>query len=150
MTHKEVTLTSQIQTSSFPVVLIFPQRILCFLMVNKPVQPDDNSSLSLECKCHVFRDGETVRHRPPTAPLSESETGRLMPLYLYHSSFPGGGDGKASACNVRDPGSIAGSGRSPGEGSGNPLQYSLLGKVHGWRSLVGYSPWGRKESDTTE
>ena len=37
--------------------------------------------------------------------------------------FPGGADGKASACN---------------------------GKSHGWRSLIGYSPWGRKESDTTE
>ena len=36
------------------------------------------------------------------------------------------------------------------EGTGNPLQYSCLEKSHGWRSLVGYSPWGRKESDTTE
>ena len=42
-----------------------------------------------------------------------------------------------------------GSGRSPGEGNGNPLQYSCL-EIHGWRSLVGYSPWGRKESDTTK
>ena len=40
--------------------------------------------------------------------------------------FPGGSDGKAPACNVGDPGSIPGSGRSPGEGSGNPLQYSCL------------------------
>ena len=41
-------------------------------------------------------------------------------------SFPGGSDGKASACNVGDPGSIPGLGRSPGEGNGNPLQYSCL------------------------
>ena len=40
--------------------------------------------------------------------------------------FPGGSDGKASAYNARDPGSIPGSGRSPGEGNGNPLQYSCL------------------------
>ena len=40
--------------------------------------------------------------------------------------FPGGSDGKASACNVGDPGSIPGSVRSPGEGNGNPLQYSCL------------------------
>ena len=40
--------------------------------------------------------------------------------------FPGGSDGKASACNAGDPGSIPGSGRSPGEGNGNPLQYSCL------------------------
>ena len=37
-----------------------------------------------------------------------------------------GSDGKASACNVGDRGSIPGSGRSPGEGNGNPLQYSYL------------------------
>ena len=35
-------------------------------------------------------------------------------------------DSKASACSARDPGSIPGSGRSPGEGNGNPLQYSCL------------------------
>ena len=43
--------------------------------------------------------------------------------------FPGGSDGKKkkkSACNVRDPGSIPRSGRSPGKGHGNPLQYSCL------------------------
>ena len=40
--------------------------------------------------------------------------------------FPGGLDGKESACNAGDPGSIPGLGRSPGEGNGNPLQYSCL------------------------
>ena len=40
--------------------------------------------------------------------------------------FPGGSDGKESACKVGDPGLIPGSGRSPGEGSGYPLQYSGL------------------------
>ena len=62
----------------------------------------------------------------------------------------GGLDSKESACNAGDPGSIPGSGRSPGEGNDNPLPYSCLGKSHGQRSLVGYSPWGHKESDTTE
>ena len=42
-----------------------------------------------------------------------------------------------------------GLGGSPGEGDGNPLQY-LPGEFQGQRSLAGYSPWGRKESDTTE
>ena len=41
--------------------------------------------------------------------------------------FPGGSDGKESACNAGDLGSILGSGRSPGEGNCNPLQYSCLG-----------------------
>ena len=40
--------------------------------------------------------------------------------------------------------------KSPGEGNGNPLQYSWPGKSHEQSSLVGYSPWGHKESDTTE
>ena len=43
------------------------------------------------------------------------------------SGFPGGSGGKASACNEGDLGSIPGLGRSPGEESGNPLQYSYLG-----------------------
>ena len=42
--------------------------------------------------------------------------------------FPGSSDSKASACNAGDPGSIPGSGLSPGEGNGNPLQYSCLEK----------------------
>ena len=66
--------------------------------------------------------------------------------------FPGISDGKESACNAGDLGSIPGSGRSPGEGNGNPLQV-LAWKTHEWRSLAGlagYSPWGRKESDPTK
>jgi len=63
--------------------------------------------------------------------------------------FLGGSDSKESACNAGDLGLIPGLGRSPGEGHGNPLQYSYLENPHGPRSLAGYSPWGRKESDTT-
>ena len=63
--------------------------------------------------------------------------------------FPGGSDGKASAYNEGNQGSIPGSGRSPGEGNGNPLQYSCLEKSHGQGSLVDYSPWVHKESDFT-
>ena len=44
----------------------------------------------------------------------------------FITCFPGGSEVKASACNVGDLGSISGSGRSPGEGNGNPLQYSCL------------------------
>ena len=52
--------------------------------------------------------------------------------------------------DIRDVGSIPGLGRSPGGGHGNPLWYSCLENPHGQRSLVSYSPWGRKELDTTE
>ena len=46
--------------------------------------------------------------------------------YILEQAFPGGSDGKESAHNAGDPGLIPGLGRSPGEGNGNPLQYSYL------------------------
>ena len=64
--------------------------------------------------------------------------------------FPDGSDGRESACNVGDLVSIPGFGRSPGGGHGKPLQYSSLENPHGQGNLVGYNPWGCKESDTTE
>ena len=56
----------------------------------------------------------------------------------------------ASVGVARDVGLIPGSGRSPGVGNGNPLQYFLPGKFHRQRNLVGYSPWVCKELDMTE
>ena len=64
--------------------------------------------------------------------------------------FSGGSEVKASAWNVGDPGLIPESGRSPGEGNGKPTPVLFPGESHGGKSLVGYSPRGRKESDTTE
>ena len=66
-----------------------------------------------------------------------------------------GSDGKESACNAGDLGSIPGSGSSPGEGNGHPLWYSCLenpmnGAACRLQSVVDYSLWGRKEPDTTE
>ena len=61
-------------------------------------------------------------------------TGSTLCVYIHRWL-----SSKESACN-----SIPGSGRSPREGNGNPLQYSCLEKSHGQRSLAGYSPWGRK------
>ena len=69
---------------------------------------------------------------------------------LKKFSLPGGSDGKEYACNAGDPGPIPGLRRSPGGGHGNPLQYSCLDNPHAQKSLVGYSPWGHKESDMTE
>ena len=51
---------------------------------------------------------------------------RRILYQLSCQGFPGGSEGKASACNAGDLGLIPGSGRSPGEGNGNPLQYSCL------------------------
>ena len=104
--------------------------------------------------------------------MQETQETQIQSLGLedhreLETAISGGSEVKASACNTGDRGSILGSGRSLGEGNGNPLQYSCLenpmeggtwwtvflpGQSHAWRSLVGYSysPRSRKESDTTE
>ena len=73
----------------------------------------------------------------------QGDTRSLLPRWLT---------GKEPTCQgrrQRDMGSIPGSGRSPGGGHGNSLQYSCLENPHGQRSLVCYSPWVT-ESDTTK
>ena len=70
--------------------------------------------------------------------------GRAIVDKMTSLGFPGGSDSKEFACNAGDLGSIPGLRRSPGGGHSNPLQYSCQ------RSLAGYSPWGHKESDTSE
>ena len=72
-----------------------------------------------------------------------------MQYSTINYDFPGGSDSKETTSSARDLGSIPGLGRSPGGGHGNPLQYFCLENAHGQRSLVGYHPWGLKESDTT-
>ena len=73
----------------------------------------------------------------------------LLQQYLSHyillsTGFPGGSDGKASACNVGDPSSIPGSGRVPWRRKWQPTPVLLPGKFYGLRSLVGYSPWDHR------
>ena len=64
-------------------------------------------------------------------------------FFFIYLDFTGSSYGKESACNAGDPGLISGSGRSPGEGNGNLLQYPCLKNSMD-------RPWGCKESDTTE
>ena len=73
----------------------------------------------------------------------------IEPFCFTLAGFLGGSAGKESACSAGDLGSIPGLGRSPGDGNGNPLQYSCLGNPMGrgaWRATV----HGVAESDTTE
>ena len=70
----------------------------------------------------------------------------------HTSCCPGGTSGKELDCQCRRPtdtGSIPGSGRSPGGGNGNHSSF-LAWRIPGQRSLVGYSPWGSQELDTTD
>ena len=63
----------------------------------------------------------------------------VYPALSVELGFPGGSGGKEAACNVVDPSSIPGSRRSPGEGNGNPLQYSCLERRMdrgAWRAAV--------------
>ena len=75
-----------------------------------------SSSLTFLASTHMQRSRDRLRER-------EAELLRTPPP---HGGFPGGSEGKVSACKAGDLGSIPGSGRSPGEGNGNPLQYSRL------------------------
>jgi len=89
----------------------------------------------------------------PGSGRSPGEGAGYLPIPIF-MGFLGGSYGKEPACNatcnVGNLGSILGLGRSPGGGHSNPLQRSYLENPHGGRSLEGYSPWGHKESDTTE
>ena len=71
-------------------------------------------------------------------------------INLLRHLRPADSYGKEPAFNAEDLGSTPGLRRSPGGGYDNPLQYSCLENPHGQRYLVGYSPWGRKESYMTE
>ena len=67
----------------------------------------------------------------------------------WSGNFPGGSDSKEYACNAGDPGSISGWGRSLEKGKATHFRI-LAWRIPWQRSLVGCSPWGCKESDTTE
>ena len=70
-------------------------------------------------------------------------------LRIY-MDFSGGSESKECACKAGDTGSILVSGRFPWRKKWQPTPVFLPGESHGQRSLVGYSPWGRKKLDTTE
>ena len=90
---------------------------------------------------------ETERQAPILADLCVRHPGRAQQCFNKPSSWY---RGKESACQCRRPRFDPWVGKTPGEGNGSPLQYSCPGKSHGQRSLAGYSPWGHKESETTE
>ena len=80
----------------------------------------------------------------------EAQEGGDICIYLWLIDFPGGSDGKSICLQCRRPGFDPWVGKIPWRRQWHPTPLLLPGKSHGRRSLVGYSPWGHKESHTTE
>ena len=105
---------------------------------------------------NVFQSSCTILHshqqfiRVPVALHFTSTFLFLIIVILVDMGFPGDSHGKESTYNAGDPGLIPELGRSPRGGHGNPLKYSCLENPHEQKNLASYSPWGHKESDTTE
>ena len=96
-----------------------------------------------EQKTHswLLPKGPTSIHPHIGVEVSSFEFGRSI---NFKWGFSAVSDDKESACGAGDMGLICGSGRSPGEGNGYPFQNILAWRIHGQRSLAGYSPWGHK------
>ena len=107
--------------------------------------------------CYKHRHKSTGEARGSSYNLLAKD-GSLEPDSLGQNSdnsgywwvFPAGSDGKESACNAGEPGSIPGSGRFPWRRKRLPTLVFLPGEFQGQMSLEGSSPWGHKESDMTE
>ena len=82
--------------------------------------------------------------------LQKKKSAYVLYYFYMHIHFPGGSDGKESACKAGDPGSNPWIGTILWRRKWQPTPVFLPGESHGQRSLVGDSPWGHKESDTAE
>ena len=80
------------------------------------------------------QEESVVLNRKPKHTLNLTKIAKYKQVRL---GFPGGSDGKASACNVEDPGLIAGSGRFPWRRKWQPTPVLLPGKSHGWMEEPG-------------
>ena len=102
---------------------------------------------------NISWNGGAIHTHTHTHTQSREIPNVVMGIYYYIYTplgLPGGSDGKESTCSAGDLGLILGWEDSPGAENGNPLEYFCLDNPHGERNLAGYSPWGCKESDTTE
>ena len=104
----------------------------------------------MECVCNRGATSFICPSYHENQKLPENFTSGLLFVILARDlGFPYSSVSKESACSVGDPDLILRSGRSPGEGNGNPLQYYCLENLHGQRSLAGYSPRESQELDMT-
>ena len=114
------------------------------------------------CWCKVFLPGLMILFcrnplvsdiTTPSSPkwrMTLTSTFENWTTYKPSMGFPGGSDGKESACNAEYLGLIPGLGRSHWRREWLSTPVFLPGKCRGQKSMTGYYPWGHKESDTTE
>ena len=106
-----------------------------------------------EEESHCQKKGEKRYFSTKTKNSNYRQLSSITNIYFeinYYTDFPGGSDGKESAYNAGDPGSIPGLGQSPGGGNGKPLQYSCLQNPMDRGAWGGHNPWGHKESEMIE
>ena len=120
-----------------------------------------NSWVLFTCRCSrcesLTTNSEVVRETIVNSEAKEMQLASffsVMTSFLLwastHLGFPGDSDGKESACNARDPRFDPWVGKTTWRRAWQPTPVFLPGESHGQRSLVGYSPWGHKESNMTE
>jgi len=100
--------------------------------------------------CLNLGDGDFAPLVKMVLPMSLPCKVTIASFVVICQGFPGGSDSKESTCNEGDLGLIPGSRNIPWRREWQPTPVFLPGDFHGQRSLVGYSPWVRKESDTAE
>ena len=110
--------------------------------------------------CHHLQDLDEWRHWPWRTDLHHLVSGQsIRPLsskspqlsvFFRDSGFPGGSDSKNVCLQCGRPGFDSWVGKIPWRRKWQSTPALLPGKSHGWRSLIGYGPWGHKELDTTE
>ena len=121
-----------ISHATLPCVITF--KILCVIsQQNWLLHLKWMSSRQSSCRYYLWWL-QSMTEQLSTAQHASDDTG--LPVWLSSNE---------SACHCGEAGSIPGSGRSPGEGNGNPLQYSCLGNPMDRGAWWGYSPWGRKQ-----
>ena len=121
-----------------------------YLKMVKTIHFDSTYMLSYVGSCWIAQGAEFSALWWPRWIGWEIHEGGDICIHIAASGFLGSSAGKESACSAGDLCLMLGLGRSSGGGHGSPLQYSCLENPHRQRSLGGYSPWGCKESDTTE
>ena len=136
-------------------MFIHHQMFICLLRTEGSTQSHNVKVLSSNLSEHSLGFPGSSAGKESTKNAGDPEVRKICgrrerlptPVFL---GFPGGSDGKEFTCNARDLGSIPGLGRFPWRRKWQPTPVFWPKEFHGLGSLAGHSPWGHRESDTTE